>query len=194
MAIENRPALLSYADYARLPFEGPGEVIHGELVMGPSPFSDHQEVVGALYARMRVFLDDHPGLGRAFVAPLDVVLRAERPAIVVQPDVLFIRAERMGIVERVVMGPPDLAVEVVSAGNSRHDAVVKLGIYAEYGIPEFWLVWPQERRVDVFTLAEGSYGQPRMLTSEDALTTPTLPGFTLPVRTIFASVTGEAKA
>lgn len=187
MALEHPPALLSYADFLRLPPESPGEVIDGELIVGPAPLVPHQRVVGTIYQAIANFLDAAPALGEVFIAPLDVVLRAERPATVLQPDVLFISAAREDIIRGGVHGAPDLAVEVVSPGSARTDGVVKCALYAAHGVREYWLVWPEEARIDVFVPGEGgSYGPPRELGGGDRLETPLLPGFSLEVSRVFA--------
>lgn len=191
MALERHPALLSYEDFRRLPPESPGEVIHGELVVGPSPVSRHQQVAGTLYRLIAAFLDTAPALGEVYIAPLDVVLRAERPAIVVQPDVFFVAAARAGIVQDFVEGPPDLAVEVVSPGSGRTDAVVKRDLYAAHGVREYWIVWPAEARIDVFVLeppkGEATYGTPRTFGVGEPLTSALLPGFSLDVARLLQS-------
>lgn len=54
------------------------------------------------------------------VAPLDVVLD-ETAALVVQPDVVFISRDRLGIIRNQVWGAPDLVVEVASLGTAERD-------------------------------------------------------------------------
>ena len=68
-----------YEDYAALDDDKRYEVLDGELVpMGPTPLIRHQELVGNLYIKLADFLDRHP-LGKAYYAPVDVVLKHERP-------------------------------------------------------------------------------------------------------------------
>lgn len=194
MALEHHPVSLSYADFLTLPPETPGEVIEGELIVGPSPFADHQRIAGTLYFLIRGILETQPAIGEAFTAPLDVVLRADAPAIVVQPDLVFVAAANLGIVGKVVVGAPDLVVEVVSPGSERTDAVRKRELYGRFGVREYWLVWPGEERIDVFTLsADGhSYGDPRTVSSGDVLTSAVLPGFELAIDRVFARKQGDA--
>jgi Uma2 family endonuclease len=186
MALEQRPARLSYADFLKLPPEMPGELINGELTMPPSPIFQHQAIADRIMRHLGAYLDEHPEVGVACSAPMDVVLRAESPAIVVQPDVLFVSAAREGLIDRVVLGAPDLVVEVVSASTVRMDAVRKRELYAEYGVEEYWLVWPEDERVDVFRgIKDGQYLSPKALAAGESLVSMLLPGFELAIDRIF---------
>jgi Uma2 family endonuclease len=114
-----------------------------ELAMGivrepPAPFFSHQ----ALVLKVARILGDHVEprkLGRVAVAPLDVILDRDR-AIVLQPDVLFVATERLGIIRNQVWGAPDLVVEVLSQDTEHYDRGEKLAWYRQYGVRECWLV------------------------------------------------------
>lgn len=187
MTLEGTQALLDYIDFMRLPPESPGEVIDGILTI-PSPRNVyHQLIVGSLGLQIGRYLDDHPDVGIYFALPLDVVLRQERPAIVLQPDLQFISAARENILGDRVMGAPDLTVEVVSPATMRMDNVRKRELYAQFGVQEYWLVWPDDERIDVFKLcASGTYETARAFAAGETLTTDLLPGFELSVARVFA--------
>ncbi len=57
------------------------------------------------------------------------------------------------------MAPPLLVVEVVSPGadNRRRDYLDKRNQYEWRGIPEYWIVDPQENCVTVLAMLEGAY-------------------------------------
>jgi Uma2 family endonuclease len=114
-----------------------------ELAMGmvrelPAPFFSHQELVLKV-ARMIAEHVEPQKLGRVAIAPIDVVLDRDR-ALVLQPDVLFIAAERLDIIRDQVWGPPDLVVEVLSHSTENCDRGEKLDWYRHYGVRECWLV------------------------------------------------------
>ena len=73
-----------------------------------------------------------------------------------QPDVLVFRADTEGRTESYI-APADvlLAVEVLSPGNPGNDRVIKLNKYAEGGIPNYWIVDGQARRLTVYELVPG---------------------------------------
>ena len=102
-------------DYLALPNDVLAELIDGELYVTPAPTPNHQDVAGALYVHLRLFTEAH-ALGRAYISPVDVYLPS---GDIVQPDVVFIRQERMHITQTVIRGGPDLAIEVISPSRAR---------------------------------------------------------------------------
>lgn len=94
-------------------------------------------------------------LGRAIVSPIDVVFG---PSKVVQPDVVFVSSAQKSIVESAcIRGVPELLVEVISEGTWRRDRVDKKAIYEQFGVAEYWIIDPDSRLIEVFTLAKGTY-------------------------------------
>jgi Uma2 family endonuclease len=148
--------LWRYEDYCRLPDDGwRYEVIRGRLLMAPAPKPRHQFSLGELHLAFRRFVDAGD-LGAVLLAPIDVVLA--KLATPVQPDLLFIRQERLDIVkENRIEGPPDLIVEVLSPSNWTTDRRDKHALYAEAGVAEYWIVDPEQRTIEVFVLEEGGY-------------------------------------
>jgi Uma2 family endonuclease len=124
----------------------PHDLIEGRLYVSPSPFWNHQELVLGLVVRFKRFADEHGG--KAFVSPMDCRL-SDRT--VLQPDLGYIVAERTGIIQRHVMGAPDVVVEVLSPGTRRFDRQQKLVAYGHNGVREAWLVDPEAGTVTVFS-------------------------------------------
>ena len=113
------------------------------------------------------------------------------------PDVAFISSETLARAGN-PRGPvpsiaPDLAVEVLSEGNTRAEMAQKLREYVDSGTRLVWYVEPPARTVAVYHKA----GEPtRVLTEADALDgEDVLPGFALAVVEIFRGVpAGDADA
>jgi Uma2 family endonuclease len=121
-----------------------------------------------------------------FFAPVDIVLSWHD---VVVPDLLFVSQARLAILEaKNVKGPPDLLVEIASPSNRRNDEVLKRDLYERRGVEEYWLVDPEAETVKVFRREGDRYGRPSLVSLRDAdvIMTPLLPGFELPLATVFA--------
>jgi Uma2 family endonuclease len=99
---ERRP--LGYADYLNLPMDGKKcEIIRGELWVTPSPTIRHQVVVRNMYDILREQVMPMK-LGEVLFASTCVRLL---PDEVVEPDLLFVRADRVPIIDdRAVNAPP----------------------------------------------------------------------------------------
>lgn len=150
----------TYADLQTTPDDGRRyEILEGDMLVSPSPKWRHQRAVTHLVAFL---LDlERAGLGKVCPSPIDVYFSEHT---VLEPDVLFIKTERLDIVtERYIAGPPDLVIEVVSESSRDADFGRKLRTYARFGVPEYWIADPDEHRVHVFRLADGAYGAASVL-------------------------------
>src|SRR5439155_1191754 len=83
--------------------------------------------------------------------PIDVILSR---ITVLQPDLVYIERDRLGIVtERAIEGAPTLVVEVLSPSTDARDRGVKLALYARYRVPFYWIVDPVGRSVEALRLS-----------------------------------------
>lgn len=139
-------------DYRALPDEPRCELLYGRLLVTPAPTLRHAEVVARLAIEIGGYADRNGG--RVAVSPVDVVL-AEHS--VVQPDVIWISPARNGIAGTRVEGAPDLVVEVLSPSTTGRDRGEKLRLYAEAGVPEYWLVDPEAATFEFLVLRDGRY-------------------------------------
>ena len=176
---------LTYDDYVLIPDDGKRhEIIDGDEYTAAAPTTSHQRVVGGLL-NLYSHVTDHER-GEVFIAPCDVLLS---DTDIVQPDVLFVAAERARIVkERGIEGAPDLIAEVISEGNRRHDEVRKRKLYARHGVAEYWVVDPALETVKVYRHPEDGYERVAECTAEgeDTLTTPLLSDWQLSLADLFA--------
>jgi Uma2 family endonuclease len=177
----------TYEDYKRLPDDGRRyEIIEGVLYVTAAPNLDHQYTVGEIFAALRTYVRERQ-LGIVISAPFEVHL----PDIAqpVQPDVLFIAAERAprpGAEN--LTGAPDLVVEVLSKSTTRTDRLVKFGAYERAGVREYWLVDPRTRSVEVYALSEEStYEMAGQYTPGEMVMSTVLSGLTLPVDDLFVA-------
>jgi excisionase family DNA binding protein len=146
----------TYQDYLEL--EGvPGyrhEILEGVLIREPSPNVPHQRVVGRLYLVLHDYFSQTDPNGEVLLSPLDVTLS---DFTVVQPDLLYISCEQSITKETRIDGAPKLVVEVLSASSGRKDRLQKMNIYQKAGVEHFWIISPQDKTVECFTLRDGLY-------------------------------------
>lgn len=175
----------TYEDYVCLPDDGwRYEVIRGELHMVPASREIHQRASGGLFVALWSFARNHQ-LGRVYEAPFEVIL--SDLATPVQPDILFISAERVDeiVTPRRVEGPPDLIVEILSPSNWMDDRRLKFELYEEAGVREYWIVDPDKLEIEVFVLQEGSYQVLGRWGTGEAARSEVLAGFEVAIENIF---------
>jgi Uma2 family endonuclease len=76
------------------------------------------------------------------------------------------------------MGVPALLIEVLSPSNPEKDTHTKRAAYARAGVPEYWIVRPQQRDVLLCTQPDsalGDYTQTHLVPLDGELVSPTLP-------------------
>ena len=159
------------------------EVVDGELYMTPAPGWQHQRGLNKLNVRIADFVY-RLGLGEIVPAPLGVVLDAETG---VQPDLVYVSRERLGIVsERGIEGAPDLVVEVLSPSTEARDRGIKMRRYAAAGIPHYWIVDPRARALEAYQLAEQGYHLLGTYGPGSTFHPPLFPGLEIPIDDLWA--------
>lgn len=102
------------------------------------------------------------------------------------PDVSFIRRGRQPRKEdraRPFYGAPDLAVEIVSPGESVEELQGKIRVYLMYGSEQVWVLYPATRELHQHLQGEKHI---RIYTEEDTLTAESLfPGVILRIADMF---------
>ena len=159
------------------------EIIDGVLYMSPSPhIRRHQSTVGNLYFLLRNWADDNDA-GEVFLSPADVVVSPER---VVQPDLFFVAAGRLDIVDAYVSEAPDLVVEVLSPASVKYDRETKFGLYEDIGVKEYWIADPEKQQIDVFARREGQFEADGRYAARQKARSVLLEGFSADVADVFA--------
>ena len=155
----NTPGVkLTYDEYVLFPDDGRRhEIIDGRHFMNPAPSPMHQYVSRHLQFQLYQQLE-LSGLGQVINAPIDLQLSNWD---VVQPDIVVVLNDNPIITARGIQGIPDLVIEILSPSNSNHDRQLKLRLYEQAGVPEYWIVDPAERGVFRYQLSEkNTYSAP----------------------------------
>jgi Uma2 family endonuclease len=172
----------NYHDYLQLPEDKRYEILDGELYVVPAPNIKHQRVSKRLETYLIRQVEER-GLGEILHAPCDVVFSEEN---VVQPDILFVRQERRGIIgETNIPGAPDLVIEILSPATRTKDLEIKRKIYAGFGVREYWVVDPDAATVEVLTWDKQGYITAGIYRESDRVSSPLLPELNLPLRELF---------
>jgi Uma2 family endonuclease len=116
------------------------------------------------------------------------------PGLVRIPDLSLVSWERVGADEwpdePVHSLVPDLAVEIISRGNTKSEMMRKLRDYFRAGVREAWLVYPKTQSIEIYTAPDKLRRISKGGTLRDSIV---LPGFMLPLATLFAATRRRKK-
>jgi Uma2 family endonuclease len=133
------------------------ELVHGELFVTPAPTVSHETIL----ARLTRLLDPYVAanaLGFVYRARAVVAVSDQTE---VEPDLMVRQPpDDMDAGWRAVP-LPTLVIEVTSDSTRRRDRVHKRNLYAELGIPEYWIADRADRSVRIVRL-----GQPDVVATE----------------------------
>ena len=150
MPLPARQERFTFADYLTLDEDERIEVIDGETFMMAPPSRIHQEISGELFRQLANFLEGKRC--KVYSAPFGVRLfeqdgdAPEDVDTVVEPDITVV-SDRSKLDKRGCKGAPDLIIEVLSPSTQRYDQLVKLKLYQQAGVREYWIVDPESRTV-----------------------------------------------
>jgi Uma2 family endonuclease len=152
--------LFTYEDYLNWPDEERWELIEGiPFDMSPAPSRYHQEISMKLGSRINRYIEDKKGKCKVYAAPFDVRLPEEGMQTendilsVVQPDISVI-CEPGKLDDRGCIGAPDFIAEIISPHTAKKDMKFKLVLYEKHGVPEYWIIYPDEKVIMVYKLNE----------------------------------------
>lgn len=183
----------TYEDYLRLPDDGRRyEIIEGVLYVSPAPKYLHQRIVQFLLCRLGDLVEENDS-GEVIPAPFEVYLSGRNRPI--QPDLIYIRTEHLPPYDAVAFeGTPDLVVEILSPSSLRRDRFIKFAAYEKAGVPEYWIVDPETRAVEVYAWRDGLYELHVHAVRDVPVTSTLFPDLALRVDEIFPSAEGRAWA
>ncbi|MFZ2956108.1 MAG: Uma2 family endonuclease [Candidatus Ozemobacteraceae bacterium] len=179
----------TYKDLLNWPENERWELIDGKAFnMTPAPSRKHQEILGNLYRIAGDFLDGKSC--KVYIAPFDVRLPiGDEPDseidTVVQPDLVVICDEKK-LDDKGCRGVPDWVVEVLSPSTTEKDLTKKKTLYEFHRVPEYWVIFPNEKIVQVFDLDEnGKFVQKRIYIANAKAPVLILPGLVVDLPRVF---------
>jgi Uma2 family endonuclease len=161
-----------YARLEALPDNLTGEIINGRLYAQPRPTGPHalasSSLDGELYNPYRKGRGG-PGGWWILVEP---EVQFIRDTEVLVPDLAGWRRQRMPRLPRDqrIEVVPDWVCEILSPSTARTDRVVKMPVYARYGVPYLWLVDPVAHTLEAFALRDGFWTVIGLFQEQDRVT------------------------
>jgi Uma2 family endonuclease len=152
------------------------EFTEGYVELLPMPTRKHQAISRVLFLALLTFVQQRGGT--VFYAPLPVRVA---PGRFCEPDLVVLLDKNDPRNQNAFWLGADLVVEIVSPDHIERDIVIKRADYAGAGIPEYWIVQPEEETITVLKLAENAYGEHGIFHRGDTATSALLPDFTIRV-------------
>lgn len=127
------------------------ELIGGKVVMMAPASAEHVYTAGSIYNIFKNYLKGKNCI--PFSDGLLVHLTDDNKFV---PDMMVV-CDRSKIKSDGVHGAPDLVVEVLSPSTAKDDRTRKKEVYEACGVPEYWLVSPTDKSIEVYLLESGKY-------------------------------------
>ncbi len=176
--------LVTADELLRMPDDGfRYELVRGELKRMSPTGDEHGEVTMRLASPLYQYVT-LKNLGKVYAAETGFKLESD-PDTVRAPDIAFVSMERIqaaGRIQGYRGGAPDLAVEVLSPGNTKREMAEKVKDYFAAGARLVWIVNPKLKTVTVYR----SLTDIRTLTEKDTLDGgEVIPGFQYSITELF---------
>lgn len=144
-------------DIEALPEGARAELIDGKMYMMAAPTLTHQELLGWLYFKIRLYISGKGGPCRVILSPFAVYIKDDE-CNYVEPDVTVI-CDRDKLDEKGCHGAPDWTIEIVSSSSRTMDYIRKCSLYETAGVREYWIVDPKEGSILVYDFEHGTSTQ-----------------------------------
>jgi len=157
------------------------ELVHGELIVSPIPFSLHANVLAELTSILRSHVRARD-LG--IVLPeIDIIFEDDDVRF---PDIAYYGKDRAHLVKaKRISAMPDLAVEILSTTRPSYDRIEKFKHYQQHQIPFYWIVDPEEQTIEAWKLENGRYADAGRAAKEELAALPPFPDLSLPLKSLW---------
>ena len=179
----------TYADYLKWQFSERVELIKGFIrKMSPAPNRAHQ--VLSLNLILVLSKNFNGEVCQMYHAPFDVRLpidSGKKNTTVVQPDICIV-CDKEKLDEQGCNGAPDLIIGILSPSTARHDLDTKFTLYEEAGVPEYWIVQPQQKSILIYVMHKGKYIGLKPFGEDEIAAGRVFPNMKIEVNEVFANV------
>src|SRR5256885_5964292 len=138
------PARMTFEEFLEWADEDTyAEWVDGEVIMMCPATDWHQDLDDFLTALVRHFVEAGQ-LCRVFSNP--ILMRLPSRPSGREPDLIFVAKAHLNRLRTSYLdGPADLVVEIISPESRERDEVDKLREYEQAGVPEYWMLDPEQR-------------------------------------------------
>jgi Uma2 family endonuclease len=155
------------------------EFTEGSVEVLPMPTRKHQAISRCLFLSFLGFVQRLGGT--VFYAPLRVRIA---PGRFREPDLVLLLDANDPRNQNAFWPGADLVVEIVSPDYVERDTVSKRADYAAAGIPEYWIVNPEEQTITVLKIEDGVYIAHGVFGRGEMATSALLTDFTVSVNAV----------
>ena len=176
--------------------EGRYEIVEGVLTTMPPAYFEGGNAAFNVMFFVKAHLNER-GLRGRFSSEVDLVIDDSR---VVRADAILLTPEDEQAQREAeqpdqspwhghtrILIPPTLVIESVSPGHQLHDRRTKMRWYAEFGVPNYWIVDAFQKSLECFILSDGVYRRDQSGTSNQPVRPSLFPGLLLPLDRIWES-------
>ncbi len=171
----NRSGPITYDVFCSMVADGQkADLIDGVIYMASPDNTDAGDLFMWLATLLYDFCEYHD-LGKVYGSRVALKLDDKNSP---EPDVAVVLKEHLGRVERGhVLGPADLAIEIVSPESVERDYEKKRNLYEKFAVPEYWIIDEELQKVTLLRLGPKGYKEVRP--RKGVLVSHALPGFWL---------------
>ena len=174
--------------------EGSYEIIDGVLTsMAPAYFAGGRGLFNVMFA-CQAYMRDR-GIGGSFAIEPEIIIDDSR---VLKPDAAMMTPQDESLQDHAatIAGRPDpkksrlfiaptLIIESVSPGHERHDRKTKFRWYAEFKVPNYWILNAFERSLVCWILDGATYRLDASARDAEEIRPSLFPGLVIPLATIW---------
>jgi Uma2 family endonuclease len=157
------------------------ELVAGEIVVSPRPTRSHAYTAGELYALLR----EHVKQNNLGIVYIEVDTKFETYEVRAPDIQYFSNAHSPEEIRTRADLIPDLCIEILSPSNPRTDRVNKFQLYQAQGVANYWIVDPENRTIEGYTLHNGRYLDSGRAADEGVIKLPPFLAIEIPLAKIW---------
>ncbi len=150
-AVESINGRYTVADIYDLPDGERAEIIDGRWHAMAPPSRVHQRIVQQLSYSLESYIRGNGGDCQVYTAPFAVFLKDDDQNYL-EPDISVI-CDKNKLDDKGCHGAPDIVMEVLSPSTRDRDLGIKLYLYRESGVREYWAINPEIGATTVYSFS-----------------------------------------